>query len=150
MEENFYNPNPPRKIMIRHYLSEGIYQLKRRSVYPPFEHHGVAVVGKLLEQLGFTDDKSRVFHKTNLGIHTDIFNVNEWKRLKFVPTNQVNQEIMRLKTALKNPNYDLLFSNCEHFSRFVMEGTAQSAQVQTVATIAGSALLVWLSRNDYL
>lgn len=141
MEENFYNPS---------YLLEGIYQVKRKSVYPLIEHHGIAVVGKLLEQLEFTDGKARVFHKTNLEIHKDIFNVNEWQRLEFVPTNQATQEIIRLKTALKKPTYDLLSSNCEHFSRFVMEGMAQSAQSQFVGFLTGSALMVWLSRNDYL
>ncbi|MDQ6787583.1 MAG: hypothetical protein M3033_12320 [Acidobacteriota bacterium] len=147
MDENFYNPNPPRKIIIRRYLSEGIYQVKRKSVYPLIEHYGVAIVGKHLEELRFTDGKSRVFHKTNLGIHIDFFNVNEWKTLKFVPANQVKLEIARLKIALKNQQKYSLLDNCEHFSQFVMEGIAQSTQVQNVVVVGSLAALFLLS-ND--
>jgi hypothetical protein len=147
MEENFYNPNPPRKIIIRRYLSEGIYQVKRKSVYPLIEHYGVVIVGKQLEQLGFDDGKSLVFHKTDLGINIELFNVKEWQRLKFVPANQVKQEMVRLKFALKNQQKYSLLDNCEHFSQFVMEGIAQSTQVQNVVFVGGLAALFLLS-ND--
>lgn len=146
MEEIFYNPSPPRKI-IRHYLPEGIYQVKRKSVYPLIEYYGVAVIGKLLEQLGFSDGKSRVFHKTNLGIHADVFNINEWQRHKFVPANQVKQEIVRLKFALQNRQKYSLLDNCEHFSQFVTEGIAQSTQIQNVVVVGGLTALFLLS-ND--
>lgn len=149
MEKVFYNPNPPRKIIIRRYLSDGIYQVKRKSTYPLIEHYGVVVIGKHLESLGFYDKRPRVIHKTDLGICADFFNLSEWQRLKFVSVSQVDQEIMRIKVALKNPTYDLLLGNCEHFARFVMEGKEYSTQVQTVGIMAVSALaLIWLNDND--
>ncbi len=148
MESFFYYPNPPRKIRIRRYLSDGIYQVKRKSTYPLIEHYGVVIIGKHLEHLGFYDKRPRVIHKTDLGICADFFNSSEWQRLKFVPASQVDQEIVRIKMALRNPTYYLLSSNCEHFARFVMEGEEYSTQVQTVEVLGGLALACILLRDN--
>ncbi len=134
MNQYYYPSQRPRLKIVR-ILPEGIYQIKRKSVYPIIEHHGVAVVGKQLEGLGFYDRVPRVFHRTDLGIQKDVFNVNEWERLKFVSANQAKQEMLRLKIALNNPQYDLFLNNCEHFSRFVMEGRKYSMQSQTAGLI---------------
>ncbi len=147
MEKIFYNPNSPRKIIIRHRLSEGIFLVKRKSVYPLIEHYGVIVIGRHLESLGFYDKRPRVIHKTDSGIYADVFNANEWQRLKFVPANQVNKEIVRIKIVLKSSTYHLFFRNCEHFARFVVEGIEYSTQVQ-IGFVAVTAAVILLNNSD--
>ena len=146
--EKVYYPNLPRKIIIRRFSSDGIYQVKRKSTYPLIEHYGVVVIGKHLEELGFYDKRPRVIHKTNLGIHADFFNSNEWQSLKFVPASKVNQEIVRIKTELRNPDYYFCLGNCENFSRFVMEGISYSTQIQNGVVIGGLVLALILSRDN--
>ncbi|MDQ2747175.1 MAG: hypothetical protein M3T96_07955 [Acidobacteriota bacterium] len=144
--EKVYYPNLSRKIIIRRFSSDGIYQVKRKSTYPLIEHYGIIVVGKHLEELEFYDKRPRVIHKTDSGIHADFFNPNEWQSLKFIPANKVNQEIVRIKMSLRSPSYYLVSGNCENFSRFVMEGISYSTQVQNGVVMGGLVLALILSR----
>lgn len=147
MQNLYYHPNPPLKIIIRRFSSDGIYHVKRKSTYPFIEHHGVVVIGKCLKELGFYDKKPRLIHKTDSGIHAEFFDSRDWQNLKFVPARQINQEIARITMALKNPTYCLLSNNCEHFARFVMEGIEYSTQVQLAVLATSAATLLWLN-ND--
>jgi mannitol-1-phosphate/altronate dehydrogenase len=45
--------------------------------------------------------------------------------------------LTRLEAAQTRQVYDLLFSNCEQFARFVIEGESYSTQARKVMLIAG-------------
>lgn len=110
------------------------------------------VCGKTLQKLGFHENRSIIIHKTDKGIFPVWADISgEWYFVNggAVPLNHINQATNRINISLATPDYHLIFSNCEHFARFVTEGIAQSKQVQTVGVLAVSALaLIWLNDND--
>jgi hypothetical protein len=153
--EFFYqlsNSQPRRRIVLRN----GMYLVKRPIIdYKAGEHYGVMICGKTLRKLRFPENRfpenrSIIIHKTDQGISpiwTDIS--GKWHLVNggTVLPNQIDEAITRIKISLATPNYHLIFSNCEHFARFVTQGIAQSTQVQNVVVVGGLAALFLLS-ND--
>lgn len=127
-------------------LSDGIYQVKRKSDYPFMEHYGVVVSGRFLKNFGFSSYRTKVIHKTNVGVFADDYNYSDWQIIKKIPENQIPLAIMRARVSIDNV-YDLLIDNCEHFARFVTEGKKQSSQVQNFVVLGGIALTLILLRD---
>ena len=146
---SYYLPNP--RLQRKHIvLKNGMVLVKRPTVYSKLgEHYGVMVCGKTLRKLGFPENRSIIIHKTDKGIVLDWADISgEWYFVNGVPLNQINEAINRINISLATPDYHLIFSNCEHFARFVTEGIAQSTQVQTVGVLSSLALAFILLRDN--
>ncbi len=130
------------RIIHSHQFNEGIYLVKRKSVYTPvIEHYGFAVVGKYLKYFDSSWNEPRVIHKTNIGIHADSFNLLYWEKVEKISETNIPQAIIRTRISVGNA-YNLLLDNCEHFARFVTTGKKESLQVQNVV---GFGLIGWLA-----
>ncbi len=149
--EFFYhlpNSQPRRHILLRN----GMYLVRRPIIDVKVgEHYGVMVCGKTLRKLGFPENRSIIIHKTDKGISpiwTDIS--GKWCLVNDgdVSPSRINEAVARIKVSLATPNYHLIFSNCEHFARFVTQGIAQSTQVQNVVVVGGLAAAFLLLSND--
>ena len=146
--EPFYHlPNP--QIRKRIVLKNGIYLVKRPIIDVKVgEHYGVMVCGETLQKFGFSRNRSIIIHKTDKGIFPVWADISgDWYFVNKVPINQIGGVIDRINTSLVTPQYHLIFSNCEHFARFVTEGSARSTQVQTVGVATAVLALLWLN-ND--
>ncbi len=152
--EFFYqlpNSQPRRRIVLR----DGMYLVKRPIIdYKAGEHYGVMICGVTLRKLWspenhFPENRPIIIHKTDQGIFPVSTDTSgKWHLVNgaTVPPNQIDGAITRIKISLATPDYHLIFSNCEHFARFVTQGIAQSTQVQNVAVVVGLALC--LLSND--
>lgn len=137
------------QIINLHNYEEGIYLVKRKSVYTPLiEHYGIAVIGKYLKNFNPNWNRAKVIHKTNLGIHVDDFEPFGWEKVEKVTEANINQAVGRAGISLYDA-YSLISDNCEHFARFVTTGKKESSQVQN-AVVASLAIggLYWLFKND--
>lgn len=142
-----YNPqqiNDIIKTFSSHQFGEGIYLVKRKSVYTSaIEHYGFAVIGKYLKGFDSSWDEPKVIHKTNLGVHADFFNPWDWEKVEKISEHNISQIILRTKISMFN-TYDLLMDNCEHFARFAATGKKESSQVQNAVALIGLAgLFIW-------
>lgn len=129
-------------------LRNGMYLVKRPIIDVKVgEHYGVMVCGKTLKKIGLPETCAIIIHKTDKGISWSYMS-DEWYFVNGVPLNQLNDAISRINISLTTPNYHLIFSNCEHFARFVTEGIVQSTQVQTVGVLGGLAFLAYILSRD--
>ena len=108
-------------------FNEGIYLVKRKSVYAPLikEHYGFVVSGRFLKFFNLSENKAKVINKNDSGVFADDFDPFSWQVVYKMPENEIPLAILRTKLSLKD-RYNLLFDNCEHFARFVTTGNKES------------------------
>ena len=147
-DEFFYHP-PDSQLKKRIVLRNGMFLVKRSIIDAKAgEHYGVMVCGKTLRKLGFLENRSIIIHKTDKGILPVWADISgEWYFVNKVPLNQIDGAVDRINISRATPEYHLIFSNCEHFARFVTEGSSRSTQVQTVGVAVSILTLLWLN-ND--
>lgn len=93
----------------------------------------------------------QVFEKTGDGIRWYETYVNDpaWQVLSTITDWRILPVVVdRLKTAQAWSQYDLILSNCEHFARYVIEGTDRSTQVVAGAVVAVAAIAFGLAIRE--
>lgn len=131
-----------------HHFEEGIFLVKRRSVYfLGKEHYGFAVTGKYLRYYDSSWNTPKVIHKTNLGVHADDFEPFGWEKVEKMPEEAIIQAVFRTRISLYDA-YHLLLDNCEHFARFVTTGKKVSLQVQNGIALGVIGLVIYLASRD--
>ena len=147
MQNNvFYKSIPLNPIRIQ--FTEGIYLVKRKSDVLVIEHYGVVIVGKLLQQLGFSEKHPLVFHLTEKGICVEWLELfGDFQLLGEVGQREISNALLRLKFAFNNPNFDLFSNNCEQFARYITEGYKHSTQLQNAGVLGGIALALIFLRD---
>jgi len=141
-----YNYTLPRRFPV---MESGVVLIKRSGMKShAYDHYGVGICGSALKDLGFDPRCPVVFHKTNIGIIPDWADVSgDWEYAGSAAS--VDDAVARLRMKMSDHAYDLISKNCEHWARFIVEGTEQSTQVQTVVAFGsiGVALYLLSSRD---
>ena len=130
-----------------HHFEEGVYLVKRKSVYFDKDHYGFAVVGKFLKYFDSSWDRPKVIHKTNLGVHADPFEPFSWERIEKMSESDIRLAVLRTKISM-NDAYDLLLDNCEHFARFVITGIKESSQIQNAVKLGIAGVTAYFLLKD--
>jgi hypothetical protein len=119
-------------------LPPGLYLLRQRIPDKLAEHWGVLDIGNQLRHRRLTSSHSVVIHRRTLGIRVDrAQNTGSWTVVQRVA--DVEAARVRLRTALREPQYNLFENNCEHFARYIATGHRESVQVQRGMAYALSA-----------
>jgi len=127
----------------------GLYILRRRAWLK--DHVSILVVGNLL---GLPRPGGLFSHPTGLpplGVLIDFTPDGIRREVLYelgdrIVERQINDlaAMARLMSVLeRNPRYDPVFNNCEHFVSYVETGRPKSPQVRGLTTLAGLALAIW-------
>ncbi|SRR6266496_745760 len=126
-------------------LSDGLYLVKQRAQVSKsgVEHYGIMNVGNRLAQSpahGFVR-RPVVYHNTPPSLRAEwLTNTGGWAIVSRIEDERA--AIARLRAAWRNPSYDMLGNNCEHFAFYVATGERKSPQVRAGVTIASIAAIV--------
>jgi hypothetical protein len=131
-------------------LADGIYLVCQKAREKMgVDHYGVLDIGNRLNIAGVCDDQPRVIHQTPPQITvSSLIETGAWEVLSQA-LNETEASI-RFWRAIKDPVYNAVTNNCEHFARFVITGNRESRQLQTVVIVSGIVTLaIWgLSRQS--
>lgn len=134
---------------------DGLYLAKQKSRIKPdlIEHYGVIDIGNTLNHPLGIIGMPIVIHQAFPYIRIDpLSNTRRWEIMRKVEKWELKDSIQRIQNAIKNPNYDLLVNNCEHFARYVTTGIKESKQLQgAVGVIALPAFLylIWKAQKRH-
>lgn len=108
----------------------------------PVVHYGIVDIGNVLNVQGVDESGvPTVIHQTPPRIKLEHLHPGvEWKLIDRI--SDVKGAIARIREAAKNPNYDLLGNNCEHFAKFVAHDTRVSGQVLVGGVVAGGLVVL--------
>ena len=140
LDQYYYQTLRPRRVVLRN----GVFLVKRPGMISGgYDHYGVLISGLALKKLGFDPRFPVVIHKTNEGIVPEWVDYSAgWTYVS--ATQSVDAAIDRLSNSLFDPSFHLIFKNCEHFARFVVEGIAESTQIQNLVGLGGIGLAIYL------
>jgi len=127
-------------------LSDGLYLVSQGSEKDgvAITHFGVLDVGNILRHTASDGTHPLVIHQTPPRVRVDwLANTGNWSVMGRV--TDVAGAMERLKATFSNPEYDLFGNNCEHFARFVTEGSRKSDQIfwAGVGVVAVGALAIY-------
>jgi len=123
---------------------DGIFLVKRPGMISNgYDHYGVWICGSAHSKLGHDSRYPVVIHKTDSGIAPVWADFSgEWS---FVASSgSVDAALFRLQSAQYDSTFDLIFKNCEHFARFVVEGIEQSTQIQNIVGLGTVCFALYL------
>ncbi len=131
-------------------LSDGLYLVSQDSEKDgvAIKHYGVLDVGNVLQHAESDGTHPIVVHQTPPKIRVDwLENTGTWNVMGRV--TDVAGAMERLRAAAANPEYELFGNNCEHFARFVTEGSRRSDQIfwAGVGAVAVGALAIYAFRG---
>lgn len=125
-------------------LADGLYLVQQRSAAKGVDHYGILDVGNRLGHPNVDGRQPVVVHQTPPSLTLNwLQDTGAWKVLGRITDER--DAIERMNKAWETPNYNLFGNNCEHFARYVATGVRESKQVQSVAFVAGLALLVYVA-----
>ena len=127
---------------------DGLYLLKQPSEKKgiAIEHYGIADVGNTLGHSQLDGSHPVVIHQTPPCIRIDwLGNTGRWEVIGKIM--DVAGAKSRLRSAFKNPAYDLFGNNCEHFARFVAQNQHHSNQI--LWGVAGLSLVGLLAYHMF-
>lgn len=150
-QQIIHNQTAYKRVRIIRYfpeLLEGIYLVKRKGEKSSgYDHYGFVVSGKFLKSFNLPEGKTKVIHKTDIGVVENDYDSLSWQVIYKMPENETLLAILRTKQSL-NDKYNLLFDNCEHFARYVTTGKKESSQVQNlVAFVLVASLFIWANKK---
>ena len=125
-------------------LSDGLYLVSQESEKSGIliKHFGVLDVGNVLQHSEADGTHPLVIHQTPPRVQVDwLGTTGSWTVMGRVTNTSGAME--RLKAAFSNPEYDLFGNNCEHFARFVTQGSRRSDQVLWAGVVAVGALAIY-------
>lgn len=125
---------------------DGLYLAQQKSNIKPyfFDHYGVIDVGNILNHPQGNPNMPIVIHQANPAIRADgLTNTPSWKVMGKVNDAHLINAKKRLQEALKNPEYNLICNNCEHFARYVTTGIKESTQIQSAFAITVLGVLLY-------
>ena len=131
-------------------LSDGLYLAAQPAEKSGvrIEHYSVLDIGNTLQHSQADGSHPIVIHQTPPHIRADwLANTGRWNVMGRV--TDVPGATRRLNEAFTNPQYELFGNNCEHFARFVTEGTRRSDQIflAGVGAVAVGALALYLFKG---
>lgn len=119
---------------------DGLYLVKQKSIDKGVDHYGILDIGNRIHHPNVDGINPVLIHQTPPHIKLDwLQDTGAWDVQGKITDEKM--AIERIKHALKDPAYNLLGNNCEHFSRFVATGKRESTQVQAVVAMAGLAVI---------
>ncbi len=115
-------------------LQDALYLVVQHSPAKGVDHYGILDVGN---NLGYPSAlEPVVIHQSPPAIRADwLSTTGSWSIVGRIVDTAGG--LLRLRSALASPNYDLLGNNCEHFARYVACGRRESSQVQGALVVAG-------------
>ena len=107
----------------------------------PVVHYGIIDIGNVLKAQSVDESGvPTVIHQTPPRIKFEhLLPGTKWKLIDRIA--DVDGAVARIRKAAKNPEYDLLGNNCEHFAKFVAHDTKVSGQVLVGVAVAGGIAL---------
>ena len=127
-------------------FADGLYFGVQWSVAKRLYHYGILIVGSRprLWQLGAMP---MAVHQSPPGVRFEpLYATGPW-----LIQHKIEDEataIARLNIALNNPDYRVLWHNCEHFARWVAFGTWESKQLHTAGWVVGVTAVAIVALNN--
>jgi hypothetical protein len=124
------------------HLNDALYLVKQCSGSKVVDHFGILDVG---DRMGLHHGlylEPVVIHLLHPSIHIDL--IREFGRCEII--SRISDEAgarRRFHLARKNPTYDAIFNNCEHFAIFIATGRRQSPQLQGFVIGVGLAVVAY-------
>lgn len=122
---------------------DGLYLIQRFAKDKGVIHYAILDQGMRLFQIlpQHPYFPARIIHLSPKGFQLEAYD----EALGWTIVKKIEDEasaIQRTIEAAKNPDYNLIGNNCEHFARYVADGKRESHQVQLVGVLGAIALLV--------
>ena len=133
--------------MLYQVYADGLYLATQPPANKRVEHFLIADIGNRLGTVGVDGSRPVVVHQCPPMIRTDWLQDVGGCFLRYKIEDEA-AAIERLQFALHDPQYAVLWHNCEHFARWVAFGTWESKQLQAVGWIVGLTAVTIAALND--